>query len=158
MQDTINALSNQVERLNDKLSAMQENDKTLLEMERLTRAEQRAENLRSQLVEVEGKLADFQSRLEQIEYALKPENIERVTQGYGSTRPEDARDARRKQLDGERNRTMSQIRILETSKQRLEASLITADAEVDRLRRKLELQEQQEAAKSEAGSTQNRKQ
>jgi hypothetical protein len=157
MQDTINSLSNQVERLNDKLTQMQDNDKTLLDMERLTRAEQRAENLRSQLIDVEGRLADFQSKLEQIEYALKPENIERVTQGYGTTRPEEARDARRKQLEGEKNRTLAQIRILETSKQRLEASLVTADAEVDRLRRKMELQEQQETLKNEAGAKQNGK-
>jgi DNA repair exonuclease SbcCD ATPase subunit len=149
MQDTINALSTQVERLSDKLTKMQENDKTLLDMERLTRAEQRAENLRMQLVDVEGKLADLQAKLEQLEYSLKPENIERATQGYGTTRPEEARDTRRRQLENDRTRTQAQIRILETSRQRLESSLVTADAEVDRLRRRLEMQEQQDATKSD---------
>ena len=71
MQDTINSLSNQVDKLNDKLSQMQENDRSLIDMERLTRAEQRAESLRVQQVDVESKLADLQSKLEQIEYLLK---------------------------------------------------------------------------------------
>jgi chromosome segregation ATPase len=145
MQQTINALSNQVNRLNDKLSQMTENDKTLLDMERLTRAEQRAENLRSQQIDVESKLADLQSRLEQTEFALRPENIERSAAGYGTTRPEEARDARRRALESEKQRLQAQIRILETSRTRLEQALVTADAEVDALRRKQEQQKQQEA-------------
>jgi chromosome segregation ATPase len=144
MQQTINALSNQVNKLNDKLSQMTENDKALLDMERLTRAEQRAENLRSQQIDVESKLADLQSRLEQTEFALRPENIERSAAGYGTTRPEEARDARRRALESEKQRLQAQIRILETSRTRLEQALVTADAEVDALRRKLEQQKQQE--------------
>src|SRR4030095_3291802 len=78
MQQTITTLSNQVNRLNDKLTQMNEDDRYQLDMERLTRAEQRAEQLRSQLIDVQSKIADFESKLEQIEYALKPENIDRV--------------------------------------------------------------------------------
>jgi small-conductance mechanosensitive channel len=143
MQQTINALSNQVDRLNDKLTQMQQNDRTLIDMERLTRAEQRAENLRSQQVDVEGKLADLQAKLDQIEYQLRPENIERAA-GYGTVHPEEARDARRRQLENERARVQAQIRILETSRVRLETALRTADAEVDSLRRKIELQQAQQ--------------
>ncbi len=145
MQQTINSLSNQVNRLNDKLSQMSENDKTLIDMERLTRAEQRAENLRSQQVDVESKLADMQSQLEQTEFSLRPENIERAAAGYGTTRPEEARDAARRALENRKARLQAQIRILETSRTRLEQALVTADAEVDTLRRKLEQQKQQEA-------------
>ena len=147
MQETINALSNQVDRLNDKLSQMQENDRSLIDMERLTRAEQRAESLRSQQVDVESKLADLQSKLEQIEYSLKPENIERAA-GYGTTRPEDARESRRRQLESEKARTQAQIRILETSRVRLETAVASADEEVDTLRRRLETQRAQESAGS----------
>lgn len=144
MQQTINTLSNQVNRLNDKLSQMEENERSLLDMERLTRAEQRAENLRSQQVEVESKLADLQSRLEGVEYSMKPENIERAQATYGSTRPEEVREARRRQLVNERSRLLAQIKILETSKVRLESAVATADAEVDLLRRRLEQQRAQE--------------
>lgn len=147
MQETINALSNQVDRLNDKLSQMSENDRSHIDMERLTRAEQRAESLRLQQVDVESKLADLQSKLEQIEYSLKPENIERSA-GFGTTRPEDAREARRRQLESEKARTQAQIRILETSRTKLETAVNTADAEVDTLRRRLEAQRAQESAGS----------
>jgi predicted nucleic acid-binding Zn-ribbon protein len=132
-----------VDRLNDKLTQMQQNDRTLIDMERLTRAEQRAESLRSQQVDVEGKLADLQSKLDQIEYQLRPENIDRAA-GYGTVHPEEARDARRRQLENERARVQSQIRILETSRVRLETALRTADEEVDSLRRKIELQQAQQ--------------
>ena len=74
-EQTINSLSNQVKKLSDKLGQMQETDQALMDMERLSRAEQRAETLRSQQIEVESKLADFQSKLEDTEYQMKPENI-----------------------------------------------------------------------------------
>jgi len=149
MQQTINALSNQVDRLNDKLTQMQQNDRTLIDMERLTRAEQRAENLRAQQVDVESKLADLQSKLEQIEYQLRPENIERAA-GFGTVHPEEAREARRRALENERTRVLAQVKILETSRARLETSVVTADAEVDSLRRKIE---QQQAQQDTSGAT-----
>jgi uncharacterized phage infection (PIP) family protein YhgE len=145
MQQTINSLSNQVDRLNDKLTQMQEKDQTLIDMERLTRAEQRAESLRAQQIDTESKLADLQSRLEQVEYQLRPENIERAG-GYGTVHPEEAREARRRQLENERGRLLAQIKILETSRVRLETSVQTADAEVDSLRRKIEMQQTQQEA------------
>lgn len=144
MRDTINSLSNQVDKLNDKLSQMQENDRSLIDMERLTRAEQRAENLRVQQVDAEGKLADSQSKLEQIEYLLKPENIERSA-GFGTLHPEEARETRRRQLESEKTRTQAQIKILETSRTRLETAVSTADAEVDALRQRMEAQRAQQS-------------
>lgn len=150
MQRTINSLSNQVNRLNDKLGQMQETDQALLDMERLSRAEQRAENLRSQQVDVEGKLADLQSRLEETEYNLKPENIERGMATFGSTRPEEIRDARRRKLESDRSRILAQMKILETSRVRLESAVGTADAEVDLLRRRLETRRAQESTSLES--------
>jgi predicted nucleic acid-binding Zn-ribbon protein len=143
MQQTINKLSNQVDKLNDKLTQMQQNDRTLIDMERLTRAEQRAESLRAQQLDTESKLADAQSRLDQIEYQLRPENIERAA-GYGTVHPEEAREARRRQLESERSRVLTQVKILETSRTRLETSVATADAEVDTLRQRIELQQAQQ--------------
>jgi chromosome segregation ATPase len=135
---TIKELSNQVNRLNNKLTAMQEDDRYQLDMERLTRAEQRAEQIRGQLMDIQGKIADFEARLEQLDYALRPENIEQATQGYGSTRPEVARETRRKQLESERGRVQAQLKLAETSRARLEVAVVNADAEVDNLRAKLE--------------------
>lgn len=138
MEKTINNLSTQVNRLNDKLTQMQEDDRYQLEMERLTRAEQRAEQLRGQLMDIQTKIADFEARMEQLEFALRPENIEASVAGYGSTRPEVAREARRKQLEGEKGRVQVQLKLAETSRSRLEVAVANADAEVDNLRAKLE--------------------
>ena len=137
MQQTITNLSTQVNRLSDKLTQMTEDDRYQLDMERLTRAEQRAEQLRGQLMDIQTKIADFESRLEQLEFALRPENIEGATAGYGSTRPEAARDARKKQLEGEKSRVQVQLKLAETSRSRLEVAVGNADAEVDLLRAKL---------------------
>ncbi len=143
MKQTINSLSNQVDKLNNRLSSMQEDDRYQLDMERLSRAEQRAEQLRSQLIDIQTKIADFEAKLEQIDWALRPENIEAASAGYGSTRPEQARDARKKQLESEKNRVTAQLKLSETSKNRLEMAVANADAEVDHLRAKLQQRREQ---------------
>jgi chromosome segregation ATPase len=144
MQQTINKLANQVEALTDQVTQKEQKDREQMDVDRLTKAEQRAEALRAQLVDVEGKLADLQARLDQVEYALRPENIERATQGGGTVHPEDARDTRRRQLENERTRTQAQIKILEGSRGRLEPSIAFADSEVDALRVKVQQQRDQE--------------
>lgn len=147
MQQTLTTLSNQVDKLNDKLSKMQEDDRYQLDMERLTRAEQRAEQLRSQLMDVQAKIADFEAKLEAIDFALKPENLESAAAGYGSTRPEQIREMRKKQLEGEKSRVTAQLKLAETSRSRLELATSNADAEVDLLRAKLtQRREQMDAA------------
>ena len=157
-QQTINDLSKQVDRLNNKLSQMQEDDRYQLDMERLTRAEQRAEQLRSQLIDVQAKIADFEAKLEQIDFALRPENIENSTAGYGSTRPEAAREARKKQLESERGRVQAQLKLAENSRSRLEGAVSNADAEVDMLRAKLEQRRaQMDAAPAETPAPKPRK-
>ena len=153
MQQTIDALSNQVNRLNDKLSQMQENERSLIDMERLTRAEQRAESVRAQMLDTESKLADLQSRMDQVDYALKPENIDRSIAGYGTVHPEDARDSRRRQLENEKARLQAQISLLENSRTRLQASLSTAEAEVDLLRRRMDQQQMNNASRAEPAAT-----
>jgi predicted nucleic acid-binding Zn-ribbon protein len=153
LQQTIHTLSNQVNKLNDRLQRMQDDDRYQLDMERLTRAEQRAEQLRSQLMDVQGKIADFEAKLEQIELALRPENIESATAGYGSTHPEAARDARKKQLEGERSRVQAQMKLAENSRSRLEVAVANADSEVDLLRAKLnQRREQMDATPNETPS------
>jgi hypothetical protein len=153
MQQTIDALSNQVNRLNDKLSRMQENERSLLDLERLTRAEQRAESVRAQMLDTESKLADLQARMDQVDYSLKPENIDRSLAGYGTVHPEDARDTRRRQLENEKARLQAQINLLENSRTRLTASLSTAEAEVDLLRRRLDQQQLNNASRVEPSPT-----
>ena len=135
---TVNRLSQQVDKLTDKINQIEGQQRALVDLERLSRAEQRAEGFRAQLRDVQAKEADLQSRLEQIDYDLKPENIERNSSFYGTTRPEDVRDARRRQLENERSRIQSQLTLIQTSRIRLESAIALADTEVERLRARLD--------------------
>jgi hypothetical protein len=87
-----------------------------------------AERLRAQLLEIQTKEATLQERAEYLDEALKPENIERSLAGIGSTRPEELRETRRRQLQAQRDGITSQLRTLETSRLRLEAAILDADA------------------------------
>lgn len=97
-----------------------------------TGAQEKAAALRSQLSEVEAKQAELQTRLQQLEENLKPENIENSLAGVGSTRPEDLREQRRRQLEIERNGVKAQLDILARSHSRLETAIAQADAEAYR--------------------------
>ena len=91
-------------------------------------AAESAEKLRAQLLEVQGKEDALRTRVQQLEESLKPENIERSLAGVGSTRPEELRESRRRQLTIERDGLLAQLNTLETSRQRLEAAIANADA------------------------------
>lgn len=95
-------------------------------------AQEKAASLRAQLTEVETKQAELQTRLQKLEENLKPGNIEQNLAGIGSTRPEDLRDQRRRQLEIERNGVRAQLDLLATSHTRLETSIAQADAEAYR--------------------------
>ncbi len=97
-----------------------------------TSAQELASNLRLQLSELETKQAALQTRLQELEEKLKPENIEQSLAGVGSTRPEDLREQKRRQLEIERNGVQKQIDLLATSRTRLETSIARADAEAYR--------------------------
>jgi chromosome segregation ATPase len=138
MKKTIRTLSDQVDRLNNKLNSMEESQKSLVDLERLSRAEQRSAQFRSELLQVQAKKADLEGHLENVEYALKPENIERSIAGYGTTHPEDLREQRRRQLEGERDRGRKQLEQLTLNEDRLQQAIATSDAEVDRLQKKMD--------------------
>lgn len=138
MKKTIRVLSDQVDRLNTKLGQMEESQRSLVDLERLSRAEQRSAQMRTELREVQAKKAELEAHLEDVEFALKPENIERSTAGYGTTRPEEVREQRRKQLESERDRVRKQLDQLTASEDHLQQAIATSDAEVDRLQKRMD--------------------
>jgi chromosome segregation ATPase len=140
---TITDLSGQLNKLTDKLNKMEEQQRSLVDIERLSRAEQRAETFRTQLRDVQAKETDLQSQMDQLEFAMTPENIERTVSTYGTTRPEVAREQRQRQLEAQKAKLRAQMDQLEQSRLRLEPAIATADAEVDKLRRQMELSGQQ---------------
>ena len=91
-------------------------------------AAEEAEDLRLQLLDLQTQEDALRGRAEQLDEALKPENIERSLAGVGSTRPEELREHRRRQLQIERDGVTAQLKILETSRMRLEAAVRDADA------------------------------
>jgi hypothetical protein len=93
-----------------------------------TRAAESAEKLRLQLLEVQGKEEALRLRAQQLDEDLKPENIERALAGIGSTKPEELRESRRRQLTIERKGVQTQLDLLATSRSRLETAIANADA------------------------------
>jgi chromosome segregation ATPase len=152
MKKTIRSLSDQVDRLNQKLGQVEQSQQSMVDLERLSRAEQRSAQMRSELRDVQQKKGELEAHLEDVEYALKPENIERATAGYGTTRPEDVREQRRKQLESERDRVRKQLAEFQASEDRLEQAIATSDAEVDRLQKKLDAADRSDIENAKARS------
>lgn len=135
---TIERLTAEVDRLKKKVAGLEKDRRVDVIQERLTREEQRAETLQSQLSGTIEKEAGLQARLEEIDEQLRPENIERASAGAGSLRPEEVRDSLRRRLTSEKHRIQTQLDTLAHSRERLKASLSDADAAVHRLRLQLD--------------------
>ncbi|CAN5511301.1 hypothetical protein BH10ACI3_BH10ACI3_03010 [soil metagenome] len=110
----------------------------LLNLDILTRAEQRSESLRKQLFDMIEKENSVKGRLDQIEYDIRPDSIERTLQMNGSMRPEEVRDAKRKSLEAERTNLQALLREIQSNRTNLADSLGRSDIMVEKLRAKLE--------------------
>lgn len=135
---TINKLANNVAALTAKINAMETQQRQTLDFQRLVYAEQRAENLRQQLFDTQNKELDAQRKVEENEFYLRPEMVERIASLSGSTRPDEVRDQRRKALETERTRLQTQLATLQKNRERLELAVAQADREVDKLRERLD--------------------
>src|SRR5882672_11246812 len=71
-------------------------------------AQEKVAGLRSQLSEVEAKQSELQTRLQNLEENLKPENIEHSLAGIGRTQPEELREQRKRELEIERDGVRAQ--------------------------------------------------
>lgn len=87
------------------------------------------DTLRLQLLDAQAKEAELQGRERQLDEDLKPESIERSLAGVGSTRPEEMRESRRRQLTIEREGVRSQLKLATTSRERLETVIRTAETQ-----------------------------
>lgn len=101
----------------ERVSAQDEND-----------APQQLQSLRTQLMDVQQREAELKYRLQELEFELKPENIERQTSGAGSTRPEVLREQRRSQLQLEKDHTLTQLDQLATRRTQLESAVAQAES------------------------------
>ncbi len=92
-------------------------------------AAQTAESLRAQLQGVEAEEAELRARAVQLDWESRPENIERYYSATGTTRPEELREHRRRQLDNEKEYVNSRLTRLSASRVSLESAISAADAE-----------------------------
>ena len=138
--EKLDRLNNRVKSLETtKPASYEEKQKRLLlNLDILTRAEQRVESLRKQLFELVEKENNIKTRLETIEIDIRPESIERETAFTGSLRPELVREARRKKLDTEKTNLTNLLTSMQTTRQNLEINVQKADQMVERLRAVLE--------------------
>ena len=84
-------------------------------------------NLNSQLIELQHREAELKIQLEQLKFDLKPENVERYFSGYGSTRPEELREMRRRQLQTSKDLVTAELDQLAASRSNLETAISNAE-------------------------------
>ncbi len=119
-----------------KLSEAQQ--KMMLYLDILTRTEARAELLRSRLFEMIERENTLGDQIRQIEYNLRPDQIQNAAALSGSLRPEDVRDERRKYLEANKRSYENLLNQIAISRLNLEKALTDADALVERVRTKFE--------------------
>lgn len=134
----ITDLTDRIKKLESGPTYDEKQKRLLLNLDILTRAEQRSESLRKQLFEMIEKENVLRSRLEQIELDIRPEAIERTLQMMGSMKPEEVRDARRKSLAAERANVQALMTQVQATRNAIDLSLQKADQMVEKLRQKLE--------------------
>lgn len=110
----------------------------LLNLDILTRAEQRSESLRKQMFEMAEKEAAIRTKMDSLESDMRPEMIDRTVAFAGSLRPEELRAARRKNLEAERTNLQNLLNEVQKTRANLDQNLLRADALVEKLRLKLE--------------------
>lgn len=109
-----------------------------LNLEILTKAEQRVESLRKQYFDMIEKEAKIQERLDTIDIDIRPDSIERNVAFAGSLRPEVLREARQKTLAAEKTKLQTLLTEVQRNKANLDLNIQRADSLVERLRIKLE--------------------
>ncbi len=133
-------LNNRVRELEgSKQKAYEERQRRLLmNLDILTRAETRSESLRKQLFELIEKENSYRTKLELLEYDMRPEVIERQVAFAGSLRPEELREARRRNLEAEKRNLTTLLLDLQATRTNLEQNVQRADQMVEKLRAVLE--------------------
>lgn len=130
-------LSEIVARESNQSSSPNEQTRIGINLDLLTRAEQRADVLRKQLFELIEKETSLRIRLGQIEEDMRPENVERALNPYGTTRTAELRDARRRALENERKGIDSLLNQITQSRRQLEEDVKQADLMVFKLRQRI---------------------
>ena len=145
--DKIDASNKRIKELNSRIKSLEANQKNeydekqkrlLLNLDILSRAEQRAESLRKQLFDLIEKESSVKSRLDELDINSRPENIERTSAFSGSLHPEEIRDQRKKSLDAEKKNLEDLLVQIQSNHTVLQQSVEKADLLVEKVRAKME--------------------
>ena len=156
---TLEELGNRIKNLEagrkvEKPDPDEKQKRVLLNLDILTRAEQRSESLRKQVFEMIEKENAVKTKLDTLDYDLRPEVIERSTALIGSLRPEEIRASRRKSLEAERTNLQSLLIEIQKTRAVLDINLQRSDALVEKLR--LRFEKEIDAALAEDPDDRNR--
>lgn len=110
----------------------------LLNLDILSRAEQRSESLRKQLFDLMEKETGIRAKLDLVELNLRPEAIDREVAFAGTLRPEDLRAMKKKQLEIEKTSLANILAEIQKTRLVLEQNLQRSDEMVEKLRAKLD--------------------
>lgn len=140
LRKTLTTLSARLREISEKASAPESGGKMsplAQNLDVLSKAEQRAEIMRRQLLEMAEKETVYRTRLMQLDDDMRPDSIDRSLSGMGTTRMQDLRELRRGQLLNERRGVEILLNQAAASRVRLEDDLKQADELVARIRRRL---------------------
>jgi hypothetical protein len=146
LRKSVQTLNNRLQTLTDGLlnptkknedTASESIRKVVTNLDLLAHAEQRAEVLRKQLIELIEKETAYKVRMGQFDEDLRPENIERSMVGIGGTRTAEMRDTRRRGLENEKKGVENLLSVTTQSRMRLEEDVRQADMLVTKLRMRL---------------------
>ena len=146
LRQSVQTLSKRLQTLSDELFAPDKKTedkeadtlkKISTNLELLTHAEQRAEILRKQLIDLIEKETSYKSRLAQLDEDMRPENVDRSMAGVGGTRTSEMRDTRSRVLQNEKRGIESVLAVTVQSRIRLEEDVRQADQLVTKLRLRL---------------------
>lgn len=138
---SVKTLSDRLKEFVDKwekvggLTLTEKQQRLILGMEMLMRAEQRVAVLQKMQIELTDKQNDVRSRLAQIELDLRPRNIERGLAFEGTTETEEIRETRRLKLINERNSLNNLLQSVERNLAETNESVRDAQGLAWRLRR-----------------------
>jgi hypothetical protein len=146
LRKSLQTLNNRLQTISDSLlnparknedTASESIRKVVTNLDLLAHAEQRAEVLRKQLIELIEKETAYKVRMGQFDEDLRPENIERSMVGIGGTRTAEMRDTRRRGLENEKKGIENLLSVTTQSRMRLEEDVRQADMLVNKLRLRL---------------------
>ena len=146
LRKSVQTLNNRLQTISDELLSpgKRQEDKSLDSVKKVTtnldllaHAEERAEVLRKQLIDLIEKETAYKTRMAQFDEDLRPENIERAMVGIGGTRTAEMRDTRRRVLENEKRGIENLLNVTVQSRMRLEEDVRQADQLVNKLRQRI---------------------